>query len=221
MALLYENSPPKEEQSDATTPSVTPRRRSTRVQRSVEDEGLKPNGNPQKPSQGLQSNGRSEGGGKVDTRSLVAKMKPSKLERARVDKAMERLREMEGDFYDTTKRQKRMVDESLVNAPKREEEGAFFPTPREANPPSISPTTEKKGLDQMDPILGKEQGGNPLPAPLAGGDPEDRDLFSVPEETDINLFKQEGARAPPVNSDYLPLPWKGRLGYVNRPADRA
>jgi UV DNA damage endonuclease len=22
------------------------------------------------------------------------------------------------------------------------------------------------------------------------------------------------ARPPPVNSDYLPLPWKGRLGYV-------
>jgi hypothetical protein len=24
------------------------------------------------------------------------------------------------------------------------------------------------------------------------------------------------ARPPPVNSDYLPLPWKGRLGYVSR-----
>jgi hypothetical protein len=24
-------------------------------------------------------------------------------------------------------------------------------------------------------------------------------------------------RPPPVNSDYLPLPWKGRLGYVSHP----
>lgn len=221
MALLYENNPLKEEQSDTTTPSVAPRRRSTRVQRYVEDGGLRHNGNPQKPSQGLQSNGGQEGGGKADPRSLMATMKPSKLETARVDKAMERLREMEDNFCDTTKRQKRMVDESLVNAPKRDEEGAFFPTPRETTPPGISPTTEKKGLDHMDPILGEGQGGNPLPMSLAPGDPEDRDLFGVPEETDLNLLKREGARSPPVNSDYLPLPWNGRLGYVNRPTNHA
>lgn len=113
-----------------------------------------------------------------------------------------------------------MVDESLVNVPKSDET-VFFPVPEEIGPPNIPPEMEKKGLDQMDPVLGEEQEGNPLPAPLAGGDPEDRDLFGVPEETDINLFKREGARPPPVNSDYLPLPWKGRLGYVNHPADRA
>ncbi len=31
---------------------------------------------------------------------------------------------------------------------------------------------------------------------------------------DIDVIKKEAARPPPVNSDYLPLPWKGRLGYV-------
>ncbi|TVY35202.1 UV-damage endonuclease [Lachnellula subtilissima] len=31
---------------------------------------------------------------------------------------------------------------------------------------------------------------------------------------DIDTIKNEAARPPPVNSDYLPLPWKGRLGYA-------
>ncbi len=30
----------------------------------------------------------------------------------------------------------------------------------------------------------------------------------------VSIMKIEAARPPPVNSDYLPLPWKGRLGYV-------
>lgn len=32
---------------------------------------------------------------------------------------------------------------------------------------------------------------------------------------DVDVLKKEAARPPPVNSDYLPLPWKGRLGYVS------
>lgn len=31
---------------------------------------------------------------------------------------------------------------------------------------------------------------------------------------DADTEKREAKRPPPVNSDYLPLPWKGRLGYV-------
>lgn len=41
------------------------------------------------------------------------------------------------------------------------------------------------------------------------GDPEaDGDEAADPEELKVAL-----SRPPPVNSDYLPLPWKGRLGY--------
>lgn len=29
--------------------------------------------------------------------------------------------------------------------------------------------------------------------------------------------KEALSKPPPVNSDYLPLPWKGRLGYVSNP----
>jgi UV DNA damage endonuclease len=32
---------------------------------------------------------------------------------------------------------------------------------------------------------------------------------------DADVMKKEAARPPPVNSDYLPLPWKGILGYVS------
>lgn len=32
---------------------------------------------------------------------------------------------------------------------------------------------------------------------------------------DIDTARKEAQRPPPVNSDYLPLPWKGRLGYVS------
>lgn len=34
------------------------------------------------------------------------------------------------------------------------------------------------------------------------------------EEADEEEVKEALSRAPPVNSDYLPLPWKGRLGYA-------
>lgn len=35
------------------------------------------------------------------------------------------------------------------------------------------------------------------------------------EVVDEEDLKQALARPPPVNSDYLPLPWKGRIGYVS------
>jgi len=41
-------------------------------------------------------------------------------------------------------------------------------------------------------------------------DPEADD----PEEADEQEIQAALSRPPPVNSDYLPLPWKGRIGYV-------
>lgn len=38
------------------------------------------------------------------------------------------------------------------------------------------------------------------------------------EEAGEEEIKEALSRPPPVNSDYLPLPWKGRLGYVSRRA---
>lgn len=38
------------------------------------------------------------------------------------------------------------------------------------------------------------------------------------EDADEEEMMDALSRAPPVNSNYLPLPWKGRLGYVSGPA---
>lgn len=63
------------------------------------------------------------------------------------------------------------------------------------------------------PANGVLQSGT-APAEDAGvtGDPEAEGAGG--EETDEVEYKQAMSRPPPVNSEYLPLPWKGRLGYV-------
>jgi UV DNA damage endonuclease len=35
------------------------------------------------------------------------------------------------------------------------------------------------------------------------------------EKADTEAIERSARRPPPVNSDILPLPWKGRLGYVS------
>jgi UV DNA damage endonuclease len=55
-------------------------------------------------------------------------------------------------------------------------------------------------------------GGEDGDAGDAAGDPEADDDGVV---EDVDAEKREAGRPPPVNSDYLPLPWKGRLGYVS------
>jgi UV DNA damage endonuclease len=48
------------------------------------------------------------------------------------------------------------------------------------------------------------------------GDPEDADGLEAEFEDEAEV-KEALSRPPPVNSAYLPLPWKGRLGYVGVP----
>lgn len=49
-----------------------------------------------------------------------------------------------------------------------------------------------------------------------GGDPADPEAAEGLDEEveDEAEVRQALSRPPPVNSEYLPLPWKGRLGYV-------
>ena len=47
------------------------------------------------------------------------------------------------------------------------------------------------------------------------GDPEVDDEQAAEDGDQVEAeVKEASLRPPPVNSDYLPLPWKGRLGYV-------
>jgi UV DNA damage endonuclease len=45
-------------------------------------------------------------------------------------------------------------------------------------------------------------------------DPEDEEGPKAEDEEEEEVIKEALSRTPPVHSDYLPLPWKGRLGYV-------
>jgi hypothetical protein len=65
-------------------------------------------------------------------------------------------------------------------------------------------------------------GITPTKATMSNGideivDPEANTDIPANEEE----VKEALSRPPPVNSDYLPLPWKGRLGYVSCPCGQA
>lgn len=87
--------------------------------------------------------------------------------------------------------------------------------------PTKSSIAAKKGFDEIKAFraeqaakkaaetkVKKEQGGDEWDSRQ---DPDGDEIGPV-EEADV--LKLEAGRPPPVNSDYLPIPWKGRLGYV-------
>ncbi|KAI0599282.1 UV-endonuclease UvdE-domain-containing protein [Biscogniauxia sp. FL1348] len=138
-----------------------------------------------------------------------SKVKKEKKEgNAGVESVMSSLREMEDNLRNAVKRQKLAVDQSAILASSRgsdDEEAAFFPIPT-GNMPELTPAWMKKTVkrrrssasDEIKPTIEKESRES------AG---------ELPEEHPSSI-KREGSRPPPVNSDYLPLPWKGRLGYA-------
>jgi len=86
--------------------------------------------------------------------------------------------------------------------------------------PTKSSIAAKKGSDEIKAFKAEQAAKKATEVKVkkedddgtARGDPDgDDDLLTE----DIDAVKQEAARPPPVHSDYLPLPWKGRLGYVS------
>ncbi|KAI0546712.1 UV-endonuclease UvdE-domain-containing protein [Xylaria curta] len=131
--------------------------------------------------------------------------------------ALSGLQEMEDQLRKEVKRQKIAVQESEVKNELDEEHAALMPRPIKARPDVLSATKEMKTL------VGEPKGSGPKGDERArqGSGEEsrrpldnDEDADNGLEENDVGVMKQEGARPPPVNSDYLPLPWKGRLGYA-------
>lgn len=109
-------------------------------------------------------------------------------------------------------------DSSLSDPPSQ------IPTPASKKPrrsPTKSSIAAKKGSDEIK-IFKAEQAAKKAVGKVKkedDGDDEwdnrqdpDGDEQGPAEEVDV--LKREAGRQPPVNSDYLPLPWKGRLGYV-------
>jgi UV DNA damage endonuclease len=135
--------------------------------------------------------------------------------------AIEGLARMERRLRSATKRQKLQIEEEArASTPRRTAvEEASLADPESAaqgvlhiTKPTVEPekggqlpTPEEEGQECRDG-LAKHSGGK------AGVDPEAQRIDAPEEAPDIP--ERGAARPPPVNSGYLPLPWKGRLGYA-------
>ncbi|KAI1505791.1 UV-damage endonuclease [Biscogniauxia marginata] len=196
MALMHQ-AIPHEEHSTPSRPSVAPRRSGRIVERA--GLGLRP--------------GADEADAE-DSQSAIGKsrVKQEKKDgKEGVDVVITGLQEMEDNLRIAVKRQKLAVDQSTILGSRefREEDAAFLPRPTKALLDVLPPRTEKalkkpstSGSDRTITSVANQ-----------GCQENGDDGDYVPEE-DVNAIKQGGARPPPVNSDYLPLPWKGRLGYA-------
>lgn len=90
-------------------------------------------------------------------------------------------------------------------------------TSRKTRRPYKRPRADKEGLDRA-------RAGKAIEAPKTGAEitskTEDQGVPEIDPESgadideDVAAVKKDAARPPPVNSEYLPLPWKGRLGYA-------
>lgn len=134
-------------------------------------------------------------------KKLNRKVKDAKVD---VDNAIESLEEMELAFKRDTKRRKLQVESSIISSHDDSGNPAFRPRMGRGESVVLQPgrllhTPEQDGNNDAVPDNRVGSPGDNVDAPEDALEPADR-----------------GAkRAPAVNSDYLPLPWRGRLGYVS------
>lgn len=118
------------------------------------------------------------------------------------------------------------VDKRLAPGPIKSEQGSESPLSDvpDAEPPAKKRNT-KKGAAKTGAAVKKEKDdvaaeATPVkktPVKKAANDDMDDPEADGLEEADEAEVNEASRRPPPVNSDYLPLPWKGRLGYVRQP----
>lgn len=143
------------------------------------------------------------------------------LDKAGVEVMQSGLQEIEDQLRDDVKRQKKAVQEgeALFDGPDEDVKtvelkpgyGSFLPRLIHTMPGIIPANRKMDGLK-------KRSVRRPQATQTGLDDAEDREVREETEgafnnENDTNDLKQV-ARPPPVNSGYLPLPWKGRLGYA-------
>lgn len=126
-----------------------------------------------------------------------------------VNEAIEELAKMERRLKRAVKRQKIKLEESFCVSQGNDaaQKGlGRFPTKNvddftnEMTSAEHLPTPER---DDMEDSEYEDEPGGPLP----------KDEEDLPKS--LRVAERGAARPPAVNSDYLPLPWKGRLGYVS------
>lgn len=99
------------------------------------------------------------------------------------------------------------------------------PAKKQKKTPTKSSIAAKKGSDEIKAFKAEQAAKKAAEAKIKKEDEVDEwdkrldpDGDDVEPGEDVDVMKKEAARPPPVNSDYLPLPWKGRLGYVSDPS---
>lgn len=118
-----------------------------------------------------------------------------------VERAMHNLWEMEHKLLNEAKRQRLAIEASNLEALAAKEDEAYG-----------SQDVTKSSIKCMDAVA--------TSTGTARQTKSDNDMNSVEETASLeNEVGERGAkRPPPVNSDQLPLPWTGRLGYVSAPS---
>lgn len=134
--------------------------------------------------------------------------------------AIKDLVKMDKYFRENTKRQKLAVEQSHLPRPKDDRQGIFSTDSstvdvrtkdtrsRQRKKPALLPTPEK---DSDADFIKTEQDDDYVPSTPHGTITDSKEDPEAAEES----VERAAARAPAVNSSYLPLPWKGRLGYVS------
>lgn len=140
----------------------------------------------------------------VAKRRAPSKRNASKIKEG-VAQAIRDLGVMEAKLQNDAKMQRLAVETSDLYA---DEEEGLRPTPRGEQPLKSS----KEVINQH--VMDTGEPDKVEQAPMSNPDAEvvARDLVAAENEADA--VERGPKRAPPVNSEILPLPWSGRLGYV-------
>jgi UV DNA damage endonuclease len=96
------------------------------------------------------------------------------------------------------------------------------PAKKPRKTPTKSSRAAKEGSDEIKAFIAEQAAKKVAETKAKKEDDEDEwdkrrdpDGDDAGPVEDVDTMKKEAGRPPPVHSDYLPLPWKGRLGYVS------
>jgi UV DNA damage endonuclease len=200
MALMQEDITLGEE-SASNAPSDAPRRRSERTK------------SARKAGHGIHLDSKAAEALNAPSQAVRAKLKKERdSNRGGVERAVDGLKEFEGSLQESLKRQILAIKSSRVmNETAADDDLALHPRPIDNTSKSLLSAQQQKLLDREKNL---KRGQNPHMPPGGIEDHQAHAAEETGEAEDSSAAKKEGARPPPVNSDYLPLPWKGRLGYV-------
>ncbi|KAI0123423.1 UV-damage endonuclease [Xylariales sp. AK1849] len=202
MALMRHDITTDDDSSQSPRPSILPRRSGRKAQRT--GDGLHPI-----------ADGAADGKSILQaTRSKAKRGSSTALKE--VESAVDSLQEMEDTLRESVKRQKLAVKSSSVMTSQGQKPQPDDDTllSRPAKHPTKVIAASKVGNGHTTQVLTSDSKDKPKATPPDNAPDVDGEAGVDPTTEDINAIKLEGARPPPVNSDYLPLPWKGRLGYA-------